>query len=235
MIFPIDSIQYIVTSWWEECEKNELKRGVLVYAFVPHVDQVPNTLIPIGRKEAEDHSEATIKISPLRINDSRPREALPVAALSLHEGELWTVYRAKKRPCLVVGTKQPQVDNSSRRNMPKKLTSPTLIVAPYYGADKDGRRAGYNSELVDRIRHAEYPQFMLDYLPISGPKHSILRLDHIQPVGLHHYAYEHSGFCLSDEAVELILDDWLQWLLYGGLPLDSFILDYQKEIISAYG
>ena len=136
----------------------------------------------------------------------------------------------------VIGTKQPHVDDVLRRGMPRNLTSPTLIVAPYYGADQDGKRAGYNPKLVDRIRHAEYPQFMLDYLPIPGPEQSsILRFDHIQPVGLHYHAYEHSGFCLSDEAVELILDDWLQWLFYGGLPENSLILDYQKEIMAAYG
>ena len=234
MTFPTDSIQDIVNSWWENCGKDELKRGALIRAFVPHVDQIPNTLIPVGRKEAGEHSKAIIEISPLQISASRPKETLPVAALSLPQDELWTAYRAKKRPCLVIGTKQPHVDDVLRRDMPRKLTSPTLIVAPYYGADQDGSRAGYNPELVDRIRHAEYPQFILDYLPISGPNQSILRLDHIQPVGLHYHAYEHSGFCLSDEAVELILDDWLQWLFYGGLPENSIILDYQKEIMAAY-
>jgi len=119
--------------------------------------------------------------------------------------------------------------------MPRKLTSPTILVAPYYGADKDRKRAGYNPQLVERIRHAEYPQFLLDQLPIGGPKESILRFDHIQPIGLHYYAYEHSGYSLSDEAVELILDDWLKWLFYGGLPPDSFLLDYQREIISVHG
>jgi hypothetical protein len=234
MKFPDDSVQNIVDPWWEECGEKELKRGALIYAFVPHVDQVPNTLIPIGRKEAAKHSEAKIEIAPLRINAPKQKEPLPVAALSLHEGELWTVYRAKKRPCLLIGTKHPQVDNSLRRNMPKSLTSPTLIVAPYYGADKDGKRAGYNVELIKRIKHAEYPQFMLDFLPIGGPKQSILRFDHMQPVGFHYYAYEHSGFCLSDEAVELILDDWLHWFFWDELSSDSIILDYQEGISSIY-
>jgi hypothetical protein len=235
-MYPADSVQNIVTSWWEEGDKKELKRGTLVYAFVPHVDQVPITLIPKGRKDAKQHDKAVINITPLRINDHRPREALPVAALSLNDGELWTAYRAKKRPCLVIGTEQPDVDNALRRNMPKKLTSPTILVAPYYGADKDGKRAGYNPQLVERIKHAEYPQFLLDQLPIGGgPKESILRFDHIQPIGLHYYAYEHSGYCLSDEAVELILNDWLKWLFYGGLSPDSFLLDFQKEIVSIYG
>ena len=235
MTFPTDSIQSIVSSWWNECDTNVLKKGTLIYAFVPHVDQIPNTLIPIGRKEAEQHHEATLQVSPLRINDSRPKESLPVAALLLNEGELWTAYRAKKRPCLVIGNELPLVDNSLRRDMPKILTSPTILVAPYYGADKDGKRAGYNPELVKRIQHAEYPQFMLDFLPIGGPKQSILRFDHIQPIGLHYFAYEHSGHCLSEEAVELILDDWLIWVLYGGLPPDSFILDYQSEIKATFG
>ena len=234
-MYPIDSVQNIVTSWWEESSGNELKKGSLIYAFVPHVDQVPITLTPKGRKEAEQHDKAIIYITPLRIKDHRPKENLPVAALSLDEGELWTAYRAKKRPCLVLGTEQPKVDDKLRRDMPRKLTSPTILVAPYYGADKDRKRAGYNPQLVERIRHAEYPQFLLDQLPIGGPKESILRFDHIQPIGLHYYAYEHSGDSLSDEAVELILDDWLKWLFYGGLPPDSFLLDYQREIISVHG
>jgi hypothetical protein len=234
MKFPDDSVQNFFDSWWVGCGKKELKRGALIYAFVPHVDQIPHTLIPIGRKEAEKHNEAKIEIAPLRINAPRQREALPVAALSLHEGELWVAYRAKKRPCLLIGAKHTQVDNSLRRDMPKTLTSPTLIVAPYYGVDRDGKRAGYNVKLINRIRHAEYPQFMLDSLPIGGTNQSILRFDHIQPVGLHFYAYEHSGFCLSDEAIELILDDWLQWFFLGKLPSDSFILDYRNDIVSAY-
>lgn len=235
MTFPTDSIQNVVSSWWDECDQKALKKGSLIFAFVPHVDQIPNTLIEFGRTESDQHHRATLKVSPLRIKDARPKEALPVAALSLHEGELWTAYRAKKRPCLVVGNGVPKVDDILRRDMPKKLTSPTILVAPYYGADKDGHRAGYNPELIKRIQHTEYPQFMLDSLPIGGPKQSILRFDHIQPIGLHYYAYEHSGYCLSEEAVELILDDWLTWVLYGGLPPDSFILDFQQEIKMLFG
>ena len=232
----IDSIQDTVNSWWEEDPTRDIgkiKRGTLIYAFVSHVDQVPLTLVPQGRKKATEHQEAKISIEPLRIQDRRPRSSLPVAALSLPQGELWIACRAKKRPCLVIGIKQPEVCGALRRDMPKNLTSPTILVAPYYGVDKDGTRAGYNEKLVERIRHAEYPQFMLDSLPIGGPKESILRLDHIQPIGPHHSACQYSGYCLSDDAVE-ILNDWLQWFFYGGLPEDSIILDFQKETASIY-
>lgn len=234
-MFPTDSVQSIMSSWWEKYDKKKITKGCLVYAFVPHVDQIPITLTPKGRKQAEQHDSAIIYITPLRINDSRPKASLPVAALSLHEKELWTAYRAKKRPCLVLGTDTPVVDNELRRGMPKKLTAPTVLVAPYYGVDKDGSRAGYNPQLVQRIRHAEYPQFFWDELPISGPKESILRFDHLQAIGLHYYTYELSGYKLSDEAIELIIDDWLQWLFFGGLPKKSFIIDYQKNILSIYG
>lgn len=232
--YPLDSVQNIVSFWWVEDDKAELKRGSLIYAFLPHVDQVPHTLIPVGRKDPIQHKEALIRIEPLHIKKGHPKPTLPVAALPLYERELWTVYRAKKRPCLVLGTEQRQVDTDLRKDMPKSLTSPTLLVAPYYGADKDGTRSGYHPELVERIRHAEYPQFFWDKLPLQGPKESILRFDHIQPVGLHYDSYEHSGYRLSDDAVELIIDDWLTWVFYGGLPDDSFILDYQNELSSSF-
>ena len=231
-MYPIDSIQSDVSPWWEEHSEKQLKRGCLIFAFVPHVDQIPNTLTPVGRKNAKEHDKAIIRVSPLRIKAPRSKEDLPVAALSLFDGELWTAYRAKKRPCLVLGIEQPEVPDSIRRDMPRKLTSPTVLVAPYYGVDKDGTRSGYNQELVKRIRHAEYPQFFLDQLPIEGPKESLLRLDHIQPVGVHYYTYEHSGFALSDDAMELIIDDWLTWVFYGGLPEDSYILAYQEFVSS---
>ena len=228
-MYPTDSIQSYVLPWWEEYNEKTLKRGCLIFAFMPHVDQVPNTLTPVGRKNAEQHDKAIIRVSPLRIKGPRSKEDLPVAALSLFDGEIWTAYRAKKRPCLVLSTEPPEVQNSIRSGMPKALTSPTILVAPYYGADKDGTRSGYNLGLVERIRHAEYPQFFWDQLPIRGPKESILRFDHIQPVGLHYYAYELSGYALSDEAVGLIIDDWLTWAFQGGIPEGSFILDYQNE------
>ncbi|MDH4317943.1 MAG: hypothetical protein OEV64_06100 [Desulfobulbaceae bacterium] len=233
-MFPEDSVQSLCDVWWEKDNDKKLKKGSLIYAFIPHVDQLPVTLIPKGRKNAEEHDKAILNITELRINDRRPKEALPVAALSLNEGELWTAYRAKKRPCLVLATEQPKVENALRRGMPNKHTAPTIIVAPYYGADKDGRRAGYNQELVSMIRHAGYPQFFLDKLPIGGPKESILRFDHIQPVGSHYYTYEHTGYSLSDEAVESILNDWIQWVLYGGLPEGSIILDYRADMISTF-
>lgn len=234
MTYPDDSIQSSVDVWWEKDESNQIQRGSLIYAFLPHVDQIPITLTPEGRKTPEDHSSGDIFIQPLRINDKRPKKDLPVAALSLHDKELWTAYRAKKRPGLVIGNETPVVDNSVRSGMPHRMTAPTILVAPYYGIDRDGSRAGCNPEFVERTRHAIYPQFFWDKLPIPGPDESLLRFDHIQPVGSHYYSYELSGFKLNDDALELVIDDWLTWLLWGGLPDNSLIIDFQKDIVPNY-
>jgi len=61
-----------------------------------------------------------------------------------------------------------------------------------------------------------------------------LRLDHIQPVGTQSNSYELAKYKLSENAMEL-MDDLLKWLIWGGVPADSLILDYRKEIESTFG
>lgn len=98
---------------------------------------------------------------------------------------------------------------------PKWQTLPAMLVAPFYGAVFDGRRAGFNEEFVRRIRRCEYPQYLYDKLPESGrTEESILRLDHIQPFPLFDQAFQWTPYCLSEEAM-IILDEWLQWLIEG--------------------
>ena len=235
MKYPEDSVQFVPETWWEKSRETEPVKGSLIYAFVPHVDQVPHTLKPLGRKDAANHHEAKIEIAPLAVNAPRQKEPLPVAALSLSQGELWAAYRAKKRPCLVLKTPEQEVKKGLRIGMSGKATAPTYIVAPYYGADKDGKRAGYNQELVERICHAEYPQFMVDFLPLGGPVASILRFDHIQPIGLTYKSYENTGYVLSEEAVSMFLDDWFNWFFYGGLPEDSLLYAFKEGMKEFFG
>lgn len=230
MTFPDDAVQKFAEPWWVPCEPGDIRPGALLFAFLPHVDQIPHTMTPVGRENPEEHITASVRIEPLNVAGPRRKPSLPVAALTLNDGELWTVYRAKKRPCLVISQTTVQVDETVRRDMPRKATSPSLLVAPYYGADKDGTRAGYNSELLRRIRHAWYPQFMLDSLPIGGPAQSVLRFDHIQPVGLHYKSFDHTGFRLSDEAMQYIVTDWLLWYLQGRLPEDSLVEDFRQLV-----
>ena len=233
MTFPDDSIQASIdpSLWWVKQDSNQLERGCLISAFTPHVDQIPYTIVPKGRKKAEEHDTAEVEIKPLEIKNPKCYSSLPVAAMPLFGSEILTGYRAKKRPCLVLGSQCRLVEDGYRRGMPKRSTAPVVLAAPYYGADKDGRRAGYNVELVNRIRHAKYPQFLVDSLPLGGSRESILRLDHLQPIGTHYNSYELSGYKLSEDALE-IMDEWLNWLIYGFLleEEDGFLRAFQLYV-----
>jgi len=236
-MFPDDCMQSIIGSdvWWTKNEEQELCRGALIFAFAPHVDQVPYTFEPIGRTDANRHDNAILRVAPLKVNQPLKKTNLPVAAMPLFAGEVWAAYRAKKRPCLVIGSNNPAVDKALTKGTPKSSTAPTVLVAPYYGADRDGRRAGYKPEFVERVRHCEYPQFVWDCLPISGkPDESILRLDHIQPIGAHYNSYKLSEFKLSDGALEVI-DELVRWLIWGGVYEDSLIALYREEIEATFG
>lgn len=235
MSFPVDSIQSIIDSptWWEKTNSKSIERGFLVKAFLPHVDQVPYTIIPKGRKKANIHDEALVQIRELDIKHPRTREDLPVAAMSLYQNEIWSAYRAKKRPCLVLGKTKKKVDQSDRKGMPHRSTAQTLLVVPYYGVDQDGTRAGYNPELVDRIRHIVYPQFYLDMLPLGGPKESIARFDQIQPVGRISNSYETTGFKLRVEALSIV-DEVFHLYMHDEVSESEDLIDFLNLIKETY-
>jgi hypothetical protein len=108
------------------------------------------------------------------------------------------------------------------------------LIAPYYGALKNAQRVGYKPEFVERVRHCEYPQFMWDVLPIPNGEESILRLDHLQPIGAHTNSYTLSDFRLTQAAMEII-DELLTWLVWGGVEEASWIGLYREQIESTFG
>ncbi len=71
---------------------------------------------------------------------------------------------------------------------------------------------------------------MWDCLPIGGRNESILRLDHLQPIGKHGESYELTEYQLHEEALKIV-DDHLTWLLKGGLPSDSILIDIRKVLL----
>ncbi len=230
--FPEDCIQWLIEAWWLTDEKPDLRRGRLIWAFLPHVDQEPRTLTPIGRVDPTDHQRAQFRIGPLRIGQAREAPRLPIAALPGVEGEVHTVHRAKRRPALVVGgIDAPEVDRARREGMARWQTAPTILVAPYYGVEGGAKRGGFNEEFIARVRRCEYPQFVWDRLPIGGgAASSILRLDHVQPVGRHYNSYELTPYRLSDEALA-VLDEWISWLLTGELGEDGVLAGIREELL----
>jgi hypothetical protein len=230
-MFPDDSLQSIIQPdpWWIKNESGKICRGAIISAFIPHVDQIPYTFEPVGRSVATEHESAEILVAPLKVDQPLKQTKLPVAAMTLHDKEVWAAYRAKKRPCLVFGTEKSMVDKALTRGKPNHSTAPTFLVAPYYGVDQNGKRAGYSEAFTERVRHCEYPQFHWDKLPNGGADESILRLDHLQPIGAHHDAYKVSDYMLSESAMDMV-DDLLRWLVWGGVPEGSPILEYRSII-----
>jgi len=241
-MYPDDCIQSAIADpsrWWVKQSDSQICKGSLIHAFVPYIDETPYTFEPVGRTDPRSHTTAEIKVAPLAVNQPLKQTQLPVAAMTLHHGEIWAAYKAKRRPCLVLGSVSvPAVDKSLMRGKPNRSTAPTMLIAPYYGATDDGSRAGYTSAFVERVRHCEYPQFMWDSLPIpGGTAESIMRIDHLQPIGRHYKSYNLLGYKLSEEALTVI-DEIITWYLWGGVPKNGTIASYRElieEVINPSG
>ena len=236
MSYPEDCLQSVTDEWWIKNESKQLSRGRLIWCFVPHVDQIPFGFEPIGRTCATEHDHADMMVMPLKANQPLKKTDLPVAGLPLHENEVWAAYKAKKRPCLVLGgTDCPEVEKYLIRGKPKSATSNTFVAAPYFGCDHNSRRSGYNEAFIQKVRHCLYPQFFWDILPINSKStnSSLLRFDQLRPIGRHHDSYELTEHQLSEDALEII-DDILGVILWGGLPEESIVLDFVEQIKTTF-
>jgi hypothetical protein len=106
-----------------------------------------------------------------------------------------------------------------------------LLVAPYYGVDRDGTRGGWRPDFVQRIRRAEYAQYIWDSLPVGGPKESILRLDHVFPIARNAAAFEVTEHRLTPDALGIV-DEWLRWLTTTVLAEGGLLADIRAELLA---
>ena len=132
--YPDICPQNLIEPWWEENTDDDFRPGRLVWAFLPHVDQVPYTLEPIGRNEPTEHSTAIQRIKKYQIGAPPKKDHLPVAAMPLHGKEIFCVYRTKKRPAIIISKGGAFVEKSLTINQPKWRTNPTVLLAPSYSA-----------------------------------------------------------------------------------------------------
>lgn len=212
-----ECIQAYYKSWWlEDSDKPLPCRGRLIRAFIPHVDQVPMALVPRDRTDnVRQHQLADCDIMPLDYNSVMRPEGLPVAGIPCFPKEARGVYRVKKRPALILAMPGEEIPKSLILGKPRHQTLPTFIIAPYYGADEStGSRAGFSSAFLDRVRRLEYSRFFWDKLPILGVDESILRIDHMQPLGTNYKAWENTSFRLSDDALSF-MEEIVQWHMTG--------------------
>lgn len=225
--YPEICPQQLIEPWWEQCSDKIIKQGRLVWAFLPHVDQSPFTLEPVGRDEPTEHKTAQIRIKAFQIGNPPLAKNLPVAAMPLYDKEIFCVYRTKKRPAIVISKGGTLVEKALTRDLPKWRTNRTVLLAPSYSVDK-----GYGDEFCDRVRRCEYPQFLWDNLPIGGTeKGSIIRLDHLQPIGKGEKSIELTDYCLSEKALAFVLE-WFDWLVTGNLKQKSIFCDTRSFLLA---
>jgi hypothetical protein len=230
--YPDDSVHNLCGEWWEVTDERRLEYGRLVKAFLPHVDQQPNVLVTQGRTNPEAHEEADFEIRPLRGNVPPPESYLPVAGLPTYEGEVRILQRAKKRPALVLSALGAEVESRLRTGSARYLTNRSVLVAPYYGGDRSGKRGGFNPAFLQRIRRAQFPQYAWDSLPVGGASESVLRLDHVQPLGENAQAIEVTAYRLTADAAEIV-EEWLSWFRTGVLNEDTELAYFQSEMSRA--
>jgi hypothetical protein len=212
------------SKWWVPVAGGSVTRGRLLWAVVPHVDQHPFALITKGRTEDTDHARADYEVVPLRQRTFSPLPYLPVAGMPDLPGELKIVSRAKRRLVLVIGNAGIEVEKSLRIGDARFHTNRTLLVAPYYSAKT------WRPELVEKIRRCAYPQFIWDRLPFSDYRESILRLDHVQPIGNHGESFELIDLCLSEDALTLVEDQFI-WLRTGRMPAASDLTEIRVLLL----
>ena len=229
--YPEYVIQSYADKWWETDESDALRRGRLIWAYIPYIDQQPMILIPEGRTSPTEHKKINYQLQPLQFTAARRHLKLPVAALPAFSGEIRTVYRAKERPALVISSFSSIIPKHlKKRGAPWQYKGANLIV-PIYGIEASEKRAGWNPEFIERVKRCEYPEYMWDLIPSNtgALTESVLRFDQIQPIGDDAKNYKLTNHCLTREALEII-DEWIFWVITDHLAIDDVLSIYRKDI-----
>lgn len=216
MDYPDDCVQSWIgaASWWQESAIKTLARGTLLWTFVPYVGG-RQELVPRGRVEPTIHDRLDCRLeASLNIRTDHPEPNPPCAALPHFPRERYAVLRGKVRPALVVSQRASYPGRSSGSS--SWISKPSVLIAPFFGADADGSRSGWPPVLVNSIRRAQHPQYVWDKLPLKGSEVSILRLDQIHPLEDHSAGFDYAGYALHPDAMRVI-DEWVQWYMTGML------------------
>jgi hypothetical protein len=169
-----------------------------------------------------------ISVEPLNAKSPPRPPAIPVAGFSHFSGEVYMIQRAKLRPAIVVSVEAPSA--ALPKGSPSWQALPMVYVAPAYGCDQDGSRAGWDKTFTDRIKMCMYPQYMLEKLPLAGPEWSVVRFDQIQPISRRHDSFILTEHCLSQEAVQVV-NDWVSWAYTGEVTPNGAIDMWHAEMV----
>jgi len=231
--YPEDSIQHWVEPWWirkPAAAQSTVERWDLIVALVPFLGEIPYRVQELTRKSDRDHTRADFSVAEFGINTTYHKPDLPLAAIP----EPQYMFPGKVRPALVIGHIHERIPKAIR-DQASWQTRPSYLLAPYFGVEADGNRAGWPLGFVDRIRQAGYPQYFWDHLPPGLPLlkqsgcTSVMRLDQTYPSTRKPAVYVPTGWALSVEA-QKVIKDWIRWQI-GNSPTPNGPIDEFRKIL----
>lgn len=158
--------------------------GQIVFTPVPNTER-RHHVAEACRADQFGHRTADLNIRLMDDKtDFRPKQRLPIKALSLGENEELVVARAKMRPCLVIAA-SPGVDagtlpEGQQRNKALNAFGTIYCLAPIYSVSTANKPTSFGPVMTARIKCMMYPEFV--YAPQSGgilQVPGVIRLDRI--------------------------------------------------------
>lgn len=129
---------------------------------------------------------------------------VPYSDPHLKHDEEFLVLRAKKRPVMLIQPPDGALSGLPKTSGDLKLERHLCVVAPIFSIVDEVGHSKMNTEVRDRIRLLQYPQFVLLPSGGGGPLHrdSIMRFDELQSVAINQL--EHTGFRLVPEVLDVV-------------------------------
>jgi hypothetical protein len=177
-------IEQVFDCIYEACQGYGV--GHLVWAPVPHLEEVPR-ILEVERAGSTEHFASKFSIVQIRDTHFRRKQKLPIKLLSLGETEELLISKAKKRPCVVVCAENTKFEDDKLKaeiGRRRHLQDQSMLLAPVYGTASNEMLDGFPPIMTARIRALLYAQFF--YLPercpktkIALPREGIVRFDRI--------------------------------------------------------
>lgn len=192
--------------------------GQIVWAPVPNLEATP-MVIEAERPIPTSHGAARARFTPLDDKHFSRKKIYKLPILSLHLGETEELlaFRAKKRPCVIVGTSSTLLQDAAEKAVPEHHREERVVVAPIYDLSSEEDPKGFDTVMATRVRHLLYRQFF----PIASwtetrtgvqgalsLREGILRFDRLQFIFPAPPALVPWPLALTEEVMEL-LHAWL--------------------------
>jgi hypothetical protein len=149
----------------------------------------------------------------------------PVHHIQLRANEAYAALRYKRRLVVIisVGTELTGLGDRALRHLKTRFPD-CYLCAPIYTLSSDAEPNRYPASFIERVKAYGLP--MAFYLAAErGQREACVRFDRIQAIAKD---FIRSHKLRLGVECQKVFDDWLNNYLYGSLPADSEIAEYQQ-------